>query len=167
MSAVLTDDLTVDQTTLARILGVSPRTVRRMEREGLSVARVSDPGDAPLYDVPRAVQWVIESRDPESDDELLDARTRKMRADAELREDELRTKRGELVPVHEVLDRVRKPLEAVDGQLRSAPRRLARDWAARLGVTQGEAIALIGDLVEEVRADVRQVFEGDAEGAAA
>lgn len=162
----------VSQTELARILGVTPRTIRDYHGLGLEDHRDAETGS---YDLPGSVNWrlelewkrALESRTPEEADELLQHRTRKMAADAELREDELRMKRGELVPVHEVLDRVRKPLEAVDGQLRSAPRRLARDWAHRLGVTQGEAIALIGDLVEEVRADVRELFADDTDGAAA
>lgn len=92
------------------------------------------------------------------------ARTRKALADAKIRETELAVRAGELIPQEEVLEKVRRPLEEVDGRLRAAPRQHAKEWAKRLGVTRAEAIALIGDLVEDIRADLRSAFEdaGDA-----
>lgn len=89
------------------------------------------------------------------------ARTRKTEADAQLRELELAIRRGELMPVDQVLDKVRAPLEAVDAQLRTVPRRHSDTWARRLSITQAQAIALLHDLVEDVRADLRSVFADD------
>jgi phage terminase Nu1 subunit (DNA packaging protein) len=95
------------------------------------------------------------------------ARARKTEAEAQLRELDLAVRRGELVPMEDVLTRVREPLESVDLQLRTAPRRHAEAWARRLGITQAEAIALIHDLTEDVRADLRGVFSEPTEEDAA
>ena len=160
-------ELTVDQRTLARIFGVSQRTVQRWEAEGLDEARVD--GSA-TYDLPAAVAWLTDRAADRSGmstvrEELEAARARKYQVDAMLREDELRTRRGELVPVGDVLGMVRKPLEAIDAKLRTAPRRLSQAWAARLGVSQAEAMAMIHDLVEDVRAELRAVFEEEPDAA--
>lgn len=109
----------------------------------------------------------VNGSESSSSDEYEQARTRKILAEAELRETEAAVQRGDLLPLEEVLDRVRRPLEEVDARLRSAPRVHARAWAKRLGVTQAEAIHLIGELVEEIRADLFRNFEGDDGSAAA
>lgn len=155
-----TNPMTVNQAELARILGISPRHVRRLENDGMADARVSDSGREAAYDLPSAVQWWVEARAPE-DDELREARIRKTRADAELREDRVRQERRDLIPADEVLDKIRKPLEAVDAKLRAAPRIHARALAEAAGITQGKAIHLLQDAVEGIRADLRSVFEGD------
>lgn len=92
------------------------------------------------------------------------ARARKTQLDADLREDELAVRRGKLIPAEEVLERVRRPLEAVDGALKSARTRHGRAWASRLGISQAEAMDLIGTLVDEIRADLREVFEDGLDG---
>ena len=92
------------------------------------------------------------------------ARSRKELAVAQLREQELAARARELIPAEEVFDRVRRPLEEVDAKLRAAPRTLAREWSKRLGLTQAETIALVGDLVEDVRSSIREAFEEMAAG---
>jgi len=98
---------------------------------------------------------------------LEEARTRKYLVEAQLREDELAALRGDLVPVDEVLDRVRAPLEAIDAKLRAAPRKHAKALASKLRVSQAVAIRILTDVIEGCRADLREVFGDDADDAAA
>lgn len=88
-----------------------------------------------------------------------DALTRLTREKADGEEMKNRLRRRELMEVTEVADRVRQPLEAVNTKLRTAKRRLGKTWAKKLGISQAEAMALIDELVEDVRADLRTVFE--------
>lgn len=87
------------------------------------------------------------------------ARTRKAIVEAMIREDELAVRRGELVPASEVLARIREPLERVDAKLRTAVRTHSKSWAMKLGVSQAQAMALMHDVIEDVRADLRELFE--------
>ncbi len=131
------------------------------------VVRRNEDGSYPWPEVDddyRAYQG--EDEDPEEGtvrDEWERARTRKELATAQLREQELAERAGLLIPIEDVLEKVRRPLEEVDGILRAAPRQYAKEWAKKLGTTQAEAIALIGDLVEEIRAVLRKHFE-DGDG---
>ena len=61
---------------------------------------------------------------------------------------------------------VSRPIRAADAKLRTMPRLKAKAWARRLKITQAEAIALIRDLAEEVRADLKVVLEKEADRAA-
>jgi phage terminase Nu1 subunit (DNA packaging protein) len=156
-------NLTVDQATLARIFSVSQRTVQRWEAEGLRESRVADKATAVAYDLPSAVAWLVDRAEGDASsvrEEYAMARTRKATVDALLREDELAARRGELVPIDRVAGMVREPLEKVDVKLRTAVRRHSRDWATRLGVSHAEAMAMMTGIIEEVRADLREVFEG-------
>lgn len=106
-----------------------------------------------------AYQQSLEEDQPVAGSNLEANRARKFLVDALLREDELAVRRGDLVPAAEVVDRVRKPLEAVDTKLRTVVRRRSKAWAAKLGVSQAEAMALMHEVIEDVRADLRAVFE--------
>jgi phage terminase Nu1 subunit (DNA packaging protein) len=148
----------VKQHELAELFGVTSRTLRDWHSKGLADVRDGQTGS---YDLPAAIAWLVDREDDRSAlvDEYREARARNQLAQALLREDELRVKRGELVPVDDVLGLVRTPLERVDAQLRTAPRRLSKAWSERLGTSHREALALIRELVEEVRGELREVFE--------
>lgn len=94
-----------------------------------------------------------------ANDDYERARARKTEAMARLKELRIAELEGRLVPIEEVEDRIREPLEAIDRGLSSAPQRLAAHWAERLDITQGEAISLIGDLVDDVRGSVRRELD--------
>lgn len=96
-------DLTVDQRELARVFGVSPRTIQRWEDAGLADARV---GSTATYDLPAAVAWRVEKLVAELNGDTPDldaARARKESALAELRELEVGQLRGDLLEREEVL----------------------------------------------------------------
>jgi phage terminase Nu1 subunit (DNA packaging protein) len=155
------DPLTATQPEIARIFGVSTRTIQRWEELGLASARVEG-GDVLRYDVPRAVAWRVEqeaARVADAHDEpgsFEAARARKELALAQIREIELAELQGKMVRVAQRDATVREALEAGDRILKASPRRLANRWARRLKVTEPEAIELIEELVEDVRCLLRE-----------
>lgn len=76
-------------------------------------------------------------------------------------QDDLLISRGFLTPRDEVVPLVVQKAEQMDAKLRSAPRRFAKEWAAKLNVSPGQAMELIRELVEEIRADMRTIGEPD------
>jgi hypothetical protein len=67
------------------------------------------------------------------------------------------------MPVATALAVVRATLQAVDGSLRSAPRRHGPALARKLGCTPGVAMAALVDMVDLARADVRAGLVAAAE----
>lgn len=157
----------VQQSQLARIFGVTSRTIRDWHDAGLEEARDPESG---TYNLAQAVQWRIELERERvaqaglGDSDYEEARARLTAAKAEREEDALRRDRGTLIPAEEVVAKVREPLEEVDARLRAAPREHAPEWVDRLGVGHGEAVHLLGEIVEPIRADLRRAFDDDDAG---
>lgn len=124
-----------------------PSTERRLKAAGLGKYRENPDAEAP---------------DPRSLPEVpprAESQARLAAARASQAEDELRLRRGHLVPVERVAEMVAQPLEAVRTKLENAPRRFGKRWSVRLGIDQGEAIGLLKELCEDLCADLRSVFE--------
>lgn len=139
-------------------LRISTSWLRQLTERG-EISRNSD-GTYPWPQVAEEFDEYQESLHEKEPDATYDeARTRKALVDALLKEDELAVRRGELVPMDRVLGMVREPLEQVDAQLRTAVRRHSKAWADRLGISQAEAMALMHEIIEDVRTDLREVFE--------
>lgn len=130
----------LSQVEVADVLGVTPRTVRRWQRAGKvpEVSANGDGGEKPSFS---------------------EARARKEWAMAQKHELQLQQMRGDLVPADDVNARIRAALEPVDVALRTAHTRLARDWSQRLGISEGEAVHLIRDLTDDVRAAIVSELE--------
>lgn len=156
------EDEQLTQEEAARRLAITTRQLRR-----LTEAPRLEGG---LYPWPAVRNWYIEFKQEEvlrrrgmdgsASDRFAEARARKTAAEAELKELELAVRRRELIPSSDVVVLVRAPLEAVDRTLRQQPRERARTWAKKLGVKEAEAMVLIEELVEEVRAALRGTFTG-------
>jgi hypothetical protein len=131
----------------------------------LTTRRILTRGEDGTYPWPQvaeefeAYQESLEEQQPAAGSDLEANRARKFLVDALLREDELAVRRGDLVPSEQVVDRIRKPLEAIDARLRTAVRRHSKAWAAKLKVSQAEAMAMMHPIIEDARADLRAVFE--------
>lgn len=155
----------ITQVEAADRLRVSTSWIRTLTRRGILPR--NDDGSYPWPEVADAFDAyqveIAEDEEPESETATLEeARTRKFLVEALLREDELAARRGDLVPVDEVLEeRIRRPLERIDAKLRTAVRRHSKAWAARLGVRQSVAMAMMHDIIEEVRAELLEVMAGD------
>ena len=150
----------LSQKEFAEFLDLSDRQVRNLAAEGMPT---EVKGRRRTYG-PAAMQWYL-SRIQERSKPRGGAKERLAAASADLKELELSQRRSLLVPVAEVAGRVRAPLEAVDASLRTAKRRHGKAWARRLKVTQATAMSLIGELAEEVRAELREVVKGVADAA--
>lgn len=158
--------MVVTQSEAAKVFGVSTRTIQRWETDGFP----RQDAEVAAYDLTECVAWALQrERDRLSNvagDSFEQARARKTAIEADLKELELAQLRGELVPIDEVAELVEAPLAAVDESLVTAKRRHAKTWARKLKVTQGVARALIDELVEEVRADLKLAVEDSGDLAA-
>ena len=153
--------MTVNQTELAELFDVTPRTIRTWEREGLPHESA---GRSKRYDLRAAIRWhrdreVARALAPYEGTQLEHERTRLVRARAEEAERRNAIERRRLIAMEDVAALVRAPLQAVDRALKAAPRRHAKRWARVLRVKEGEALELIETLVEDVRADLRRLAE--------
>lgn len=145
--------MTVNQSELAELLGVSIRTIQRWGKDGLDDCRV---GDGATYDLAAAIAWRLDSVQSEDDDEYRVARTRVATAKAEAAERENAVAARELIPMEELEPLVRESLEGVAAILRQCPVALRSEWAVRLGFPVKDAEELIRDLVEDVKAALRE-----------
>lgn len=154
-----------DAQTVGDLIGVSARRVQQLAREG--VVPKAGRGKYPLAGCVQAyiAYWQRQaeealSRGPAN---FKEARAKKVRAEAELKELELGLKRGDLVPVDVVEAQVRDALEPVNVGLRTAHTRLSRSWSERLGIPEGEAVYMIRELSDDIRAHLVQMMERDEE----
>lgn len=153
------DGLTQAET--ADAIGVSARTIRRWEhRDLLSAALAATDGadddadtepDEPRTDV-RRPRVSGRARDGTPSVSLTEARARKEAALAAQHELKLRRLQGELVPLETVEALIRDATQPLDVALRTLSRELGPRWAKRLGVSEGEALALVRELCEALRA---------------
>lgn len=94
---------------------------------------------------------------------IAESRARKEAALAEKHELEVAQRRGELVPAESVAAQVREELSPVDLGLRTAHMRFAGEWSRKLGCSEGEAVHLIRDLADDLRAHIADAMEGEME----
>ena len=149
--------MTVNQTELASILGVSTRQIRNLERAGLPC---SIAGKRKAYPIPAAVQWwrdreVARALEPYSTTDLEKERARWLAARTGKAELELANLRGELVPMDEVAGMLREAMETLDSVLRGSPSRFAPALALAAGLSTKRARLVLDDLIELVRAALR------------
>ena len=109
--------LTISQTDLAWVFGVSTRTIQRWEEEGLRDARI---GKRATYALPVAVACRVDRERRENDVmDFTEARARKMAAQAELTEIEVARARGEYIHIVEMERLLSEPLSRLRGGLLS------------------------------------------------
>lgn len=151
---------TVDVGTLAALLDLTDRRIHQLVREG--VLPKAGRGKYPVADCVQAYvgywQRQAEERAAQVVIDYKAVRARKVQAEAELKELELGLRRGELVPTDAVEAQVRDALEPVDIGLRTVHNRLSREWAEKLGVAEGEAVHLIKELADQVRAHLVELL---------
>jgi hypothetical protein len=152
----------ISQTEAADRLGISRSWLYELTTKGF--IRRNDDGSYPWPEIREDHQEYLEQVDGPSSNgdgrsDYERARARKTEAMAKLKELEIAERQRRLVPIDEVEERLRRPLKAVDVGLSSAPQRLAPEWSERLNVSSAEAISLITDLVEDVRAAVREELD--------
>ncbi|MCH7566001.1 MAG: hypothetical protein IH968_19510 [Gemmatimonadetes bacterium] len=130
--------LTISQTDLARVFGVSTRTIQRWEEEGLREARI---GRRATYALPVAVAWRVDRERRESDVmDFNEARARKMAAQAELTEIEVARARAEYIHVSDLDHLLAEPLARLRGRLLSFAGVVAPRLTEPLEVPQAVAI---------------------------
>ena len=138
--------------------GVTKRTLRNWELEGFP--HRTD-GTRKAYPLRECIEWRL-AREVEStkgdptEAEMDAARLRKLEADAESKELDLAVKRGGLVPLDEVEVLLREALETIDSVLRHAPSRMAPKLAKAAKIPLKRARTIMEDVVEAVRASVRE-----------
>lgn len=161
--------LTLTQREVAALCNLSTRQVRNLEEQGLPFR--SEQGRK-VYG-PDAVVWYWEQKlaevEGERDETPIEAaRRREVEARAALKEMEVGERSRELMPRDEALDRLEEALLLVDTTLRGQPRKLAADWARRLGVKEAQALEMVEAMIEDVRGSLLEAGEalgGDARAA--
>jgi hypothetical protein len=144
---------------LAAELGVSEREVQQLAAEGV----IEKAGRGRYVRSTSVARYCAHLRERQAPAGYAEARARKTEAEASLREHELGRQRAETMPVATALAVVRATLQALDGSLRSAPRRHGPALARKLGCTPGVAMAALVDMVDLARADVRAGLVAAAE----
>lgn len=157
------ESMTVDQPTLARVFGVSVRTVQRWGSEGLDETRVA--GGA-TYDLPSAVAWYAErhveqANGDASPDAYAEARTRKELALARLRELEVGQREGRLLDADSMVEAHREIAHRVKTAVMSWPAKMATDLAADLGVDPSDVGAALDGYVRHLLIELADTFKRD------
>jgi len=133
----------------ADAVGVTPRTVRSWEKNGiLAAALVHSRAE------PEEPEVQAEAAAPSTNGgrpTLAAVRIRKEAALAEQHELKVKRMRGEMVPLEAVEEMIRDALAPVDVGLRTLPNELAGEWARRMGIGEREALALLGEMAETMR----------------
>lgn len=147
----------LNQKNLAAILGLSVQQVRNLERHGIPHHPA---GREKHYPIPEAVRWYIERKVEEvrkkaNSEALLLARTRKTEAEAGLTELDLQRQQGQWIHIDDVERLLRRSLERVNMVVKDLPGRLGPELSKEAGIPLGDAKSLLGDLVERVRAELR------------
>lgn len=139
----------VTRVKLAEKLNVSRQRVHSMIKEGLII-----PDSKGLIDLQEATTTIVANRDPvrggkrtpiTSDESFSEARSRKERALADMRELETAEKKGELLNAEEVMAALAEVFIVVKERLRSIPARMANEiyYIAKSTQNEREAIAKI------------------------
>ena len=160
----MTTELTKGE--LGELYGVTTRTIHNWEADGCPHRAEKNRKFYPLKEV---VAWhearKVEEALAKIDTSAMDAaKLRKLEADAESKELDVEVKRGDLVPTDEVDGLVREALETVNAVLRHAPSRFAPRLAQLASISIKDARTILENLVEMVRASVRDRGEEVAGG---
>lgn len=144
----------VSQSELAELLGKHRTTIAAWIEGGLPVAKRRGPRGALRIELGAALRWILAELDERceervaaitADPDASRARARKLAAEAALREDELATRRRELLPRAEVVEDGRAAVAAVVAGLRALPARLLQ-----AGALEQAAVRHAEDVVAEV-----------------
>lgn len=117
------DPTVTDKHGLAAMLGVAPKDVDRMIREGLPTFGERTRGAALQFRVPDCVRWLV----GQQGDALSAAKLRQMEATAAKREAEAARIEGRFVDIAVVEDVIRDQVARLQGELLAIPERLPPD----------------------------------------
>jgi len=148
----------ISQTEAAKRLGISTTWLRELTSREV-VSRNED-GSYPWPGVEADYQAFQDDAQEErsggfGDAEYQEARARKTAMQARLAELDVQQREKILVHVDDVERMLRKPLERVDGILRSARNRYGPELAKAAGIELAEAKELIGRITESIREGLR------------
>jgi len=150
---------TLSAADLAQVLGIGERRVRELAGEGIVTKTARG-----RYVLAASVQGYMAYRLSAAEGgELGAARAAKMSAEARLKEHELARTQGEYVPIADVEEMLRAPLEAIDVALRTAKRSHGPALAKRLKLSAAEGMAIVESVTEAARADCRRAIVDLAE----
>ena len=162
VQAAVTGEERLSQVEAAERLGITDRHLRRLTTEG-AVTRLADGS----YPWPRVREeheaHLAEAEEARAsgfgDDSYAEARARKTVAQARLAELEVREKEGALVAIEDVEAMLREPLERVNTTLKGVPSRHGPKLAKAAGIPLAQAKALLSEVVEAVRSELREIPE--------
>lgn len=154
----MTEEIT--QKELARRLGITPRAVRKL---GDRIPR----NPAGKYPWPEAKEAHDKIRTEEELRKLgvhdlptyKELRARKLLAETERVEFELAARKSEMIHIDDLEELLLKPLERVNGLLKSAPSSHGPALASAAGIDLPRAIQILGDISEMIRADLRAIAD--------
>lgn len=133
-----------------RLLGVSDRTFRRLESEGVIAPAVAGDGRRPsMYDGPTLVAAYLAHRERQLTGSNESPRDRKDRSQAELNELRLARERKELLPREQVVLEGQAFIKATMAKLRAIPSRLVR-----AGVIPRTSETVVAELVREAQEEM-------------
>jgi phage terminase Nu1 subunit (DNA packaging protein) len=145
-------ELTISEAELAKLLGVTRPAVTQWRQDGCPFRKQ---GGRYEYVVSEVVDWRLARAKQTQRDELApdEARekARKARIDADLKEIELATARGEVVPIAEFRAELEGAYERVRAKLLALPGEHAQRWP-ELGAR--EATRRLRDLVDAILQDL-------------
>lgn len=160
----------VNQSDLSRLLGLTTRQIRNLERDGILRAEIDAHGKK-VYPWPesnhRYIQYKVEEakgKRTSVEESIQEAELRAAIADAEMKEIRLAQLRGEVIHIDDVEKLVREPLETAAALLKSFKHR----WSSVLVgcETPQEVIARLDPAIEEVIEALREAGqEIEGEGA--
>jgi phage terminase Nu1 subunit (DNA packaging protein) len=137
----------VNRKTLAKVLGISVRTVANLETDGVvQPVERGQPGRSSTFDLAQAVPAYIAHETPNG---RTEARARKELANAKLAELKLAKERGELVKLDDVLRECSVFDRALVAKLRAIPNR-----AVNLGIVDRVRAAQLDALIRELREEI-------------
>lgn len=160
VAAALGEVERLTQKDAAERLGITTRHLRDLTKRGV-VTRLED-GSYPWPDVETEHDAFLEEAEERrsagfGDGSYEQARARKVAAQARLAELEVQQREGELVALADVEAMLAEPLERVNSILQAAPSRHGSQLAKAAGIPLTEARSALADVVEEIRAELREV----------
>lgn len=144
---------------MAARLGVTVRQLSNLQELGLPTN--GEKGQAKRFPALVAEGWYAKFKRREAEARgrrgkgLTAARIRKLKVEARLRELELKRRRGELVPMDDVEQMLRRPLEEVAAAIRRVPEAHAEQLAKLAGVKRTDAARMLRQIVDSLFADLR------------
>lgn len=151
---------TVNQAELASIFGVSTNTIRSWDRQGCPTETKGARGQAFTYNTASVIDWreaqiLLAATGTASAMDYLDARRRKMIADARLAEIELDLKEGAVVEIETIADAVVREYATARNKLLGIPTKIAprlaplRDPNAVRAALEAEIVLALNELTAD------------------